>query len=142
MHKMKSLTVPGSLDSLKDIREYVQSAADAFGLEERSTYRLALAVDEVATNIVTYGYGESGATGDIEIRADVSNTSLEIVLEDQSPPFDPLSKQEPHNLDSPLEDRPIGGLGIFLAVRNVDSFRYEFVDGRNRNIFIMHRGSS
>lgn len=139
---MKSLTVPGRLDSLKAIREYVQSAADEFGLEERSAYRLSLAVDEVATNIVTYGYGESGSTGDIEIRANVSDISLEIVLEDQSPPFDPLSEQEPHNLDSPLEDRQIGGLGIYLAVQNVDNFRYEFVDGRNRNIFIVHRGSS
>ena len=60
---MASLTVPGSLTSLDDIRAFVSEHASKAGLTERQTYRLCLAVDEIATNIVNYGYNgaSSGA---------------------------------------------------------------------------------
>lgn len=134
---MASLTVPGSLNSLDDVRAFVTEQAEAFGLDERHTYRLCLAVDEIATNIITHGYDENAMEGDVRVLATSTDDALEIVLEDWSPPFDPLSKKEPDNLNAPLEERAIGGLGIFLASENVDEFRYERVDGRNRNIFVM-----
>ena len=134
---MTSLTVPGNLSSLDEIRAFVMEQAEGFGLNERRAYRLGLAVDEIATNIINYGYGGAGIQGDVRVLATLSDQQLEIVLEDWSPAFDPFSHADPDNLDAPLEERAIGGLGIFLAQQNVDEFRYEHVDGRNRNIFVM-----
>ena len=76
---------------------------------------------------------------DVDRRAGIV---LEVVLEDSSPAFDPFSRESPDDLDSPLEERDVGGLGIFLAGANVDEFRYEHVAGRNRNIFVMRNGSA
>jgi serine/threonine-protein kinase RsbW len=135
---MASLTVPGSLDHLDDIRAFVMAQADEFGLDDRRAYRLGLAVDEIATNIIAHGYAEADLEGDVRVLAERTDDGLEIVLEDWAPAFDPLSRAQPDNLDAPLEERDIGGLGIFLAKENVDEFRYERVDGRNRNIFVMH----
>jgi serine/threonine-protein kinase RsbW len=138
---MATLTVPSKLESLDDVRAFVTDQANAAGLGERRTYRLSLAVDEIATNIITYGYGGSDSEGEIHVRAaqkkEDAGEVLEIVLEDTSPPFDPFSREQPDNLDAPLAERAIGGLGIFLATENVDDFRYEHVNGRNRNIFIV-----
>ncbi len=134
---MATLTVPGSLESLDDVRAFVTAQAKESGLDDRRTYRLSLAVDEIATNIITYGYGGSDMEGDVRVLAKRTEDGLKIVLEDSSPAFDPLSRKEPDNLDAPLEERGIGGLGIFLATENVDEFRYENVDGRNRNIFVV-----
>jgi anti-sigma regulatory factor (Ser/Thr protein kinase) len=136
---MDSLTVPGNLDSLQAIRDFVLAAAAEAGIDERSAYKLSLAVDEIATNIITYGYGGSATPGDVVIQAGTENGRLQVVLEDTSPPFDPFSRDEPSGLDAPLEERAIGGLGVFLAKRSVDEFRYEYVDGRNRNIFVVNR---
>ena len=114
-------------------------AAKQAGIDERSAYRLSLAVDEIATNIITYGYGGAPSSGDVVVLASGDDHSLQVILEDTSPPFDPFSRSEPSGLDAPLEERDIGGLGVFLAMRNVDEFRYEYSDGRNRNIFVVNR---
>ena len=65
---MEDLSVPGTLDSLAVIREYVKAAADEAGLDGRRAYRLQLAVDEIATNIVNHGYSEAGITGSVRIQ--------------------------------------------------------------------------
>ncbi|MDI9547417.1 MAG: ATP-binding protein [Chloroflexota bacterium] len=139
---MDSLTVPGNLDSLQAIRDFVLAAAEEAGIDERSAYKLSLAVDEIATNIIIYGYGGSATPGDVVVQADTEDRRLQIVLEDTSPPFDPFSRGEPSGLDAPLEERAIGGLGVYLAKRSVDEFRYEYVDGRNRNIFVVNRSTT
>lgn len=137
---MDPLTLPGVLDSLSEIGQYVNAAAQAAGLEKKVAYRLRLAVDEVATNSIIHGYEESGTTGDVVVRAEMDSEKLTIIVEDSAPPFDLRSLQDrPDHIDRPVEDRPIGGLGVYLAIQNVDKFDYEYVDHHNRNIFIVNR---
>lgn len=136
---MESLTVPAELDSLSSIGRYVIEAAAAAGLDKKASYRLRLAVDEIATNIIDHGYKEAGETGDVVVKADVSDDALTVVLEDTARPFDPLCKGRPDQIDMRLEDRPIGGLGVFLAIEGVDEFKYEHDGKGNRNIFVMRR---
>jgi len=136
---MDPLTVPGTLSSLEPIREYVRAAAALSGLDRRRGYRLELAVDEIATNIINYGYQRAGKTGNVEVRAEIHPDVLTVILEDTAVPFDPLRVERPDQIDLPLTDRPVGGLGVFLALESVDEFRYEYVDGHNRNIMVMKR---
>jgi anti-sigma regulatory factor (Ser/Thr protein kinase) len=138
---MQPLTVPGTLDSLKAIANYVLAAADAAGLEKKSSYNLRLAVDEIATNIITYGYLEAGRSGAVDLRADLDENTLTVTLEDTAEAFDPLLKyaQQKKMLQMPIEQQTITGRGIILAVESVDNFLYERVGDRNRNIFVMNR---
>jgi anti-sigma regulatory factor (Ser/Thr protein kinase) len=108
-------------------------------LDKKRAYRLQLAVDEIAANIALHGYEEQGLTGDIEVRAEVEPERLLITLVDSAIPYDPYSRVMPSDLDAPLHERAIGGLGVFLAINNVDQFMYRFVDGRNHNIFVVQR---
>jgi anti-sigma regulatory factor (Ser/Thr protein kinase) len=139
---MKSLVVPGELDSLATIRRYVQAAAEQAHLEKQQAYRLGLAVDELATNIVTYGYADSAADGMIAVQATIDVRTLKITLEDTAHPFDPTQQDTPADLDMPLDERNIGGLGIFLALNGIDDFTYERVDNRNRNTLVVYRPES
>ncbi len=136
---MEPLTVPGVLDSLKPIRDYVQSAASEVGLDKKTSYTLSLAVDEVATNIVLHGYEEAGRSGNVTIESHRTPDSLKIVLEDTGIEYDPTQSDLPteDDLDRPLDERPIGGLGIMLTMDGVDDFQYERVGDRNRNSFIV-----
>lgn len=136
---MEPLTVPATLDSLSVVGRYVMRAAEAAAVDRKRAYRLRLAVDEIVTNIIVHGYQEAGIQGTIALRVAVDPQSLMIVVEDTAKAFDPRQVPPPTDLDGAIEDRPIGGLGLFLAMQGVDQFRYEHVNGRNRNILVTHR---
>lgn len=138
---MDKLTLPAVLDSLAQLRRYTRDAAAGAGIGEERAYQLQLAVDEIATNIITYGYKDAGATAQIGIRGEITDDALVITLEDWAPAFDPRTRQMPdaEELSKPLEQRSIGGLGIYLAIEGVDRFDYRHEGGRNLNIFEMRR---
>jgi len=136
---MQSVTVPATLESLQSIGRYVLEAAERAGLDRSRAYRLRLAVDEIATNIITHG-GEVGAASPaIDVSSRLIDAALVIALEDTGPAYDPLAAPPPQGLDRPLAERAIGGLGVYLAVRAVDRFEYERVGDRNRHVFTMNR---
>jgi serine/threonine-protein kinase RsbW len=137
---MKRSTVPATLDSLGAIAEFVLAAAASAGLDRRASYRLRLAVDEIATNIIVHGYAKACIQGALELFADVHDRTLTFVIEDTGAAFDPRQASVPET-DLPLEQRPIGGLGVYLAIRSVDEFLYERIGDRNRTICKMHRPS-
>jgi serine/threonine-protein kinase RsbW len=136
--RMEPLIVPGNLDSLPIIAKYVLDAAKAANLDNKRSYRLRLAVDEIVTNIVVYGYEEAGIEGNIAVRASVDDHALTIAIEDTARPFDPTARAAPDDLDAPLEQRSIGGLGIFLALNGVDDFRHESTERGNRNTLVIY----
>lgn len=138
---MKRSTVPATLDSLGAVAEFVMEAAASAGLDKRVSYRLRLAVDEIATNIIVHGYAEAGLQGALELCADIADRTLTFLIEDTGVTFDPHQASVPET-DLPLEQRPIGGLGVYLATRSVDEFLYERIGDRNRTIFKMHLSSA
>lgn len=141
MPTLQPLIVPGELHVLKAVRDYVTAAAEQAGLDRLMINRLRLAVDEIVTNIIVYGYGESGIEGDVRIWADIDDQQLVITVEDSGPYFDPTQHDlpDPDELGQALETREIGGLGIYLAATGIDGFHYERVGQYNRNIFVALR---
>jgi len=138
---MPALTVPGVLDSLGILRRFITEAAAGTGLDDKALYQLTLAVDEIATNIVAYGYEGNGLTGEIVITAETTPAEFVVTLTDTAPAFDPRQRTAPsaEDLARPLEERPIGGLGVMLALQGVDRFDYEWTGKGNRNIFAVNR---
>jgi len=141
---MPHLTVPGVLESLDPIADFVLSEAERAGLEHKARYRLRLAIDEIATNSILYGYAARGLTGDLRLSSDLTDSGLTIVLEDSGPPYDPRQRDLEDveaQFDKPLEERGMGGLGVYFAVHGVDEFRYERTNDRNRNSFTVLRAA-
>lgn len=139
---MEARSMPAALESLAEIRRFVKEAAERARIEDSRSYQLQLAVDEIATNIILYGYKDAGEGAVISVTSEANGDALVITLKDQSPPFDPRVMQMPEaqDLAKPLEDRNIGGLGIFLAIQGVDRFEYRHKDGYNFNIFEVRSG--
>ena len=136
---MEPLTVPGTLDSLATIGQYVLNAATAAGLAKKAAYNLRLAVDEIATNVITHGYEEANCEGVLDLRAVIDDTTLTIFLEDTGAAYVPDQALRQTELNRPLEERPIGGLGVYLATQGVDQFRYERLGDQNRHTFVVSR---
>jgi len=143
MSEASRLTLPATLDSLGRVRAFAREAAERAGVDARRTYALQVALDEIATNVVNYGYGPSHTDGVLGLRAEVAGEALVVTIEDWGPAFDPRKRKLPseEELSRPLEEREIGGLGIFLALEGVDRFDYRRVGDRNENIFEVRIGA-
>ncbi len=133
---MQEKIFPVSLNALKDIRDYVQESAAGLPIDPKKLYKLQLAVDEIATNIILYSGLSAGDAGML-MQAEVKGRSLVVTLKDRGVPFDPRQKLEHEQacLSKPAAERRIGGLGIYLAVTGVDKFEYTYIDKCNANQF-------
>jgi serine/threonine-protein kinase RsbW len=139
---MKTLTVPATVDSLLAVSDFVCSVAQMANLDEQPAYRLRLAVHEIAANVIVHGYAGQSVPGCLDLTAVIDDDFVRIDLEDTAVPFDPEKVPLPTDLDKPLYQRRVGGLGIFLARHSVAEWRYERIGCRNRNVFIMERSPS
>jgi len=136
---MEQITLPGIMGSHAAAIEFLSRQAQRAELDPKAEGKLHLAFDEILTNIITHGYAEQGVAGDITLQAELTPEALTLTLEDAAPPFDPRNRAKPAILESPLESRPIGGVGIYLTMQSVDRFDYNYRDGKNRNILVMNR---
>lgn len=135
---MQPLVLPANMDALEPIGQYIAGLATSEGLGKKAAYGLRLAVDEIVTNIVLHGYGQSGQGGNLQVSGDTSGREVVITVEDSAPPFDPRQATRP-NTNLALNDRPLGGWGVQLALESVDELKYERLASGNRNIFVVRK---
>ena len=118
-----------------DLREIAGAAAsiDAFcathGLEAQIAYAVNLAIDEILTNTISYGYDDEEPHR-IELILRLEGATLVVVIVDDSRAFDPSLVSEP-DIDASIEDRELGGLGLFLVQQMMDGVSYQRRDGCN-----------
>ncbi len=119
-----------------DFKELDQLAADLerFGEEHAVhpavVHTFNLCLDEVLTNIISYAYEVPGKHH-ITLTMTLENGEIEAVVRDHGKPFDPLHDAKDPDINAPLEDRPIGGLGIFFCKKLMDHIAYHRVDETN-----------
>ena len=110
-----------------EIVEYLLASPD-MPSDEGLLFKLRLCCEEAVQNVVDYAY-EDGA-GYLEAGTSRQGDILEIVLMDSGRPFNPLEKEAP-DITASLEDRQVGGLGIYLCTRMMDSVSYSYEQGCN-----------
>ncbi|MXW65758.1 MAG: ATP-binding protein [Gemmatimonadales bacterium] len=101
------------------------------GLSNDIIFRFQLSLDELLTNVVSYGF--EGVKDDPVITVDIrlGDADIEITIRDNGQPFNPLEDAETPDISLAAEDRPIGGLGIHLTKSFIDTLAYERVEGFN-----------
>ena len=108
-------------------------AVEAFGkarhFVEDDIHSVQLLLDEIVINVIKHGYQDERGRP-IDVTLSLAGKLLTIRVEDEARPFDPTTAPAP-NLDLPIEERPIGGLGVHIAKSLTDSMEYEYVGGRN-----------
>ena len=125
------LSLTPDLSALSVLARAVEDFGAARALPEDLQGRLNLVLDELVTNSVSYGLPEV-AEPELRLRLAVDRDAVVAQLEDNGPAFNPFEEAPEPDLSLDLSDRPIGGLGVFLAKQLADSSTYERVDGRNR----------
>lgn len=124
------LELPAELGSLAELARFVEEKGLALGMAHEARRALELASDEAVTNVINYAY-RGLPPGSINIRLERQGDTVEMTIEDRGVEFDPALAHEP-DLDSPLERRPIGGLGLYFIHEMTDAVIRERIDGVNR----------
>ena len=121
-------TFVAKLEVIPAMVEFVAATAESFGVHPKRIMHLELAVEEATANICSYAY--EIPPGEVTIRISRETEVVRIELVDAGVPFDPLAADAP-DIRSELENREVGGLGIFLIRRMLDEVHYSRSGDRN-----------
>ena len=111
---MKELTVAATVENIETVTDFVNEQLEALDCPMKAQMQIDIAIDELFGNIAHYAYNPE--VGDATVRVEVIEDPLAVVITfiDKGVPYDPLAKEDPDTTLS-IEEREIGGLGIFLT---------------------------
>ena len=127
---MTCKTFPAKTDSLPDVLGFVEEQLESYECSMKNQVALCVAIEEVFVNVASYAYGEGSGDATLEMGYDVESRDVTFRLIDQGIAFDPLKKPDP-DITLSIEDRQIGGLGIFIVKKTMDTVTYDYTDGKN-----------
>ena len=126
---MAKITVDASRESIPQVAAFVERELENFSCPMKELAQINIAVDEIYSNIVNYAYGGGVGKASVAVESAGEN-SVRVTFEDNGVPYDPLAKPDP-DVTLSAEERKIGGLGIFIVKKTMDSMEYKYEDGKN-----------
>ncbi|MDR2268058.1 MAG: ATP-binding protein [Holosporaceae bacterium] len=121
--------IKNDINEVSRICDEVQAFCEKEGVSEEKYHDLALILDEMITNVINYAYPDGGEHTFI-LKIEKINDRINISLVDNGVPFDPLSLGDP-DTESSIEERQIGGLGIFIVKQLSEIVEYSRIDDKN-----------
>lgn len=110
------------MNELPGLIEFIETACDEANVKPELRFDLTLAVEEAASNVIEHGY--KGKGGPLWVSFELLNGVVTVCLRDRAKPFKPGKVNRP-DVAVPLEDRPLGGLGLHLMHQLMDEVLYE-----------------
>lgn len=127
---MNELTVTAAVENIEKVTEFVNEALERLHCPTKALMQIDIAIDELFGNIAKYAYGVN--SGDVTVSVESSDDlrAVTITFADGGIAYDPLSAAEP-DVTLCAEDRPIGGLGIYMVKKSMDEVSYRYENGKN-----------
>lgn len=125
---MEKITVEAVLENLQTVIDFATERLEARDCSMKTVMQTELVVEEIFVNIANYAYQPE--IGEATFCIEFEENALLMTFIDSGKPYNPLEQEAPDTTLA-LEERDIGGLGIFLVRKNVDEISYEYSDGKN-----------
>ena len=125
---MATLSIKASTAFTGEVMDFVQGELEQHGFPATLQPDILIAVEEIFVNISTYAY-QPAEDGDVRLSVSINGKAV-IRFEDSGKPFNPLKSAGP-NLDAPVMEREIGGLGIHFVKNMMDKVKYRYADKKN-----------
>ncbi len=127
---MKELNISATVENIPVVTAFVDEQLEALNCPLKAQMQIDIAIDELFGNIAQYAYNPD--IGSATVRVEVSEDPLAVIITfiDGGIPYDPLKADDP-DITLSAEDRPLGGLGIYMVKKSMDAIIYEHRDGKN-----------
>ena len=131
------IEISALIENWNIVYDFLNDCMDKFRLEGKLRTEVLLSCEEIYVNVAHYAY--SGRTGSVSIKIEYKNEQKKLKIEftDSGIPFDPTKLKEP-NIGDPIEKRKIGGLGVFMVKKMMDSVEYRYEFGQNNLTLTKH----
>lgn len=128
------------MDSLPLAMAFVETVCELHAVAPPDALRMTLIVEELFTNTIVHGHG-GGAESPVRIEVAIEQAQVTLRYQDSAPPFDPLQylREAQPDLDVPVGERRLGGLGLPLVARMAEEFDYAHVGGYNCLELVLRR---
>ena len=127
---MEKITVEAMLENLQKVIDFAVENLEARDCPMKVSMQTELVIEEIFVNIANYAYHPETGAATFCMEFEENPPAMLMTLIDSGKPYNPLEKEDP-NTSLAIEDRDVGGLGIFLVKKNVDEISYEYSDGKN-----------
>ena len=127
---MVEITVNACVDKIAEVVAFVEEQLENMGAGMKAQMQISIAVDELFANIANYAYPNGEGTATVRVEASEDGKKAVITFIDSGIPYNPLEKEDP-DITLSAEDRPIGGLGIFMVKKSMDDMIYRYEDNKN-----------
>lgn len=117
-------------DALPEVMAFTEECLESFECPMKSSMTICVAVEEIFVNIASYAYGDKSGNATLSFGFDENERLMTLVVKDNGTPFNPLERAEP-DITLSADDREIGGLGIFITKKTMDTVSYSYENGRN-----------
>lgn len=124
-----AIQIPNKIPEIERVCDAIAEFSRKHAVSDKTIFTLHLALDEILTNIISYGYSDT-EEHKIDIRYSLQKDFLKLEITDDSNPYDPANAPEP-DINASLENRKIGGLGIYLIKNMLDDIKYSSENGKN-----------
>ena len=124
-------SLEAKIDNNERFTDFLNEELEALECPEKARMEIDTAVDEILANVASYAYGDG--TGPVSLRISSEDEPRAVIIRftDSGVPFNPLDKEVPDTITLSADDRPLGGLGIYLVRKLMDDVTYEHRDGKN-----------
>lgn len=134
---MASLKLSASMDNFDAFMDFLKSQIENEIIEKKTLNDILIAGEEAIVNVLRYAYPDKNGELELIVEHQENPKGVSIELIDSGIAFNPLERLEP-DINAPVEDRPIGGLGIFMIKKMMDELNYSRENGQNNFRLIKH----
>ena len=127
---MQEMTLSAVIESIPQVTAWIDEALENLACPMKAQMQIDVAIDEIFGNIAHYAYPDQPGMATVQYDFDESSRLFSITFLDRGIPFDPLKQIDP-DTSLGVEEREIGGLGIFLVKKTMDDISYQYRDGCN-----------
>ena len=127
---MITKTFEAKVEALSDVLGFVDQTLEGYECPMKIQMAVCVAIEEVFVNVAHYAYGEGEGDMTLGIGFDEESRTITFRMADGGVPFDPLKKPDP-DITLSAEEREIGGLGIFITKKTMDTVTYAYENGEN-----------
>ncbi|SDB05426.1 ATP-binding protein [Eubacterium oxidoreducens] len=127
---MKEITVDANIETVAVVTEFVNQELEEVDCPPKLRMQIDVVIDEIFSNIAQYAYDGKTGKASVCVEFEDGNEVMVLTFKDSGKPYNPLENKEP-DVTLSAEERPIGGLGIFMVKKMMDAVQYEYKECKN-----------